>query len=184
MKFAECFDGVKRDDGNWQFTLNESVNGAFGGTTGGVLAALAVHVARDLAPGRRVAGVDARFIRGFRTGQGRPGTARVVGTVINEGRTLSTVQVDLSSANGKLCTRALVSLVNQETLADIEYEGSDAPENLLPLAQGTPWAKPPPPMQIPLLDTFEPAFCGNTSAGIATAAKTIWDNSESCAEAA
>ncbi len=151
MKFAECFDGVRRDHGDWQFQLSESVNGAFGGTNGGVLAALAVHVARDLAVDRRVTAVDARFIRAFRPGQARPGSARVVGTVVNAGRTLSTIQVDVCNAEGKLCTRALVSLVNSRTLADLDGDGSQPPTDLLAPAAGTPWARPKPPMQIPLL---------------------------------
>ena len=89
MKFAECFGGVKHGEGEWQFQLDESINGAFGGTTGGVLAALTVHVARDFAPGWRVTGIDARFIRSF-----RPGIASIVSTLVNGGRTLTTVQLD------------------------------------------------------------------------------------------
>lgn len=178
MKFADFFDGSRQSPGDWRFDLPDSVNGAFGGTNGGVLAALAVHVARDVAPGRRAAGVDARFIRGF-----RPGTANVIASIVNEGRTLSTVQVDVSNSDGKLCTRALVSLVNPETLADLDHEGAERPSGLLAVSDGTPWAQPKPPMIIPLLDTFEPTFCGKTSAGTATAAKTVWDGDESCAEA-
>jgi acyl-coenzyme A thioesterase PaaI-like protein len=131
-----------------------------------------------VAPGRRVAGIDARFIRGF-----RPGTANVVAVIVNEGRTLSTVQVDVSNAQGKLCTRALVALVNPESLADVDHDGAEPPSGLLAVSEGTPWAQPEPPMTIPLLETFEPTFCGRTSAGTATAAKTVWDGNESCAEA-
>lgn len=178
MKFADCFDGSKRGDGDWQFELNETINGAFGGTTGGVLAALTVHVARDFAPGWRVSGIDARFIRSF-----RPGIASVIATPVNAGRTLTTVQVDLNNAEGKLCTRALVSLVNPESLQALDNQGLEVPPGLLAPAQGKPWAKPKPPVQIPLLDTFEPIFLGTSSSGIATGIKTIWDSDECCAEA-
>lgn len=178
MNFAECFGGVKQTAGDWQFELKENINGAFGGTTGGVLAALTVFVARDLAPHWRVMGVDARFIRSF-----RPGTASVIATVINAGRTLSTVQVDLTNSAGKLCTRALVSLVNPQMLGELDHAGIEPPAELLASSQAKPWPQPEPPMQIPLLDTFEPAYYGNTSAGIASGIKTIWDLTEHCAEA-
>jgi acyl-coenzyme A thioesterase PaaI-like protein len=178
MKFAECFGGVKRGDGDWQFQLDETINGAFGGTTGGVLAALTVHAARDFAPGWRVTGIDARFIRSF-----RPGVASVVGTPVNEGRTLTTVQVDLNNAEGKLCTRALVSLVNPDSLEAIDYQGIEVPAGLLAPAEGKPWAQPKPPLRIPLLDTFAPVFLGKTGSGTVTGVKTIWNSDEHCAEA-
>jgi len=178
VKFTECFGGIKRGDGDWQFQLDETVNGAFGGTTGGVLAALTVHVARDFAPGWRLSGIDTRFIRSF-----RPGVASVTGTLVNAGRTLTTVQVDVNNAEGKLCTRALVSLVNPESLEALDYQGIEIPAGLLTAAQGKPWAKPKPPLQIPLLDTFEPSFLGKTSSGFATGVKTIWDRDDHCAEA-
>lgn len=178
MKFADCFSGEKHGEGEWQFELDESINGAFGGTTGGVLAALAVYVARDMTPGRQVAGIDARFIRGF-----RPGTAIVTGTLINAGRTLSTVQVSICSSEGKLCTLALVSLVNRDSLANVAQPDVPAPSGLLELVDAKRWPQPKPPMQIPLIDLFEPAFMGKTSSGLACAVKTIWDKSENCAEA-
>lgn len=178
MTFADCFSGAKRKQGEWQFELDESINGAFGGTTGGVLAALAVFVARDMAPDRQVTGIDARFIRGF-----KPGTAVVTATVINAGRTLSTVQVSVNSLDGKLCTLALVSLVNGDSLADMDQPDVPTPTGLLELADAKRWPQPEPPMQIPLIDLFEPAFMGKTSSGLACAVKTIWDKSDNCAEA-
>lgn len=179
MNFADCFGGSRLATGHWTFDLKENINGAFGGTTGGVLAALGVYVARDLALERAVASVDVRFIRSF-----RPGVATAVGTVINEGRTLSTVQVDISNEEGKLCTRALVSLVNTQTLGEIDHPGIEMPVGLLEADQGKPWGKPKPPMQIPLLDTFEPCFRGKTSSGTAVGVKTLWDGNQHSAEAA
>ena len=46
MKFVERLQGAPESDGVWRFDLAEELNGGFGGTNGGVLAAISLHAAR------------------------------------------------------------------------------------------------------------------------------------------
>ena len=108
----------------------------------------------------------------------------MIPTVLNEGRTLSTVSVDIINEAGKLTTRGTVSLVNTETLADIESVPEDnfSVDELKPLAEGKIWREPP-RQEIPLIKTFSPRFLGKTTRGTATAVDTIWDEADTLAEA-
>ena len=110
----------------------------FGGTNGGTLAAVCVFVARSVAPDRIPIGIDARFIRGF-----RPGLAQVVPTVLNEGRTLTTVSVDILTEEGKLATRGTVSFAVPAALAEVDKDGARAPlADLIEYEQGRQWRQP------------------------------------------
>ena len=180
MNFSERLRGTEQNDGEWQFDLAEELNGAFGGTNGGALAALCVFVARALAPGRIPIGIDARFIRSF-----RPGLARVVPTVLNQGRTLSTVSVDVFTQDGKLATRGTVSLVVPEALAAIDRSGQRAaPGNLCSFADGRAWRQPQGHPGIPLIDTFSPRQMATSDDGIVTGTRIIWSDPKATAEAA
>jgi acyl-coenzyme A thioesterase PaaI-like protein len=170
MKFDERFGGIALDGNAWQFDLKENWNGGFGGTTGGVLSALTVFAARGLAPGRFPSSVDSRFIRGF-----RPGLARVVPTLVNEGRSISTVSVDILNEEDKLCTRSTVTLIVAEALAEVAAEDAAGHlEGMRPLSEAKLWPQSR-SRPIPLLDTFLPAFIGVDDRGIATRADVVWD---------
>ena len=180
MNFSERLRGAQQPDGEWQFDLAEELNGGFGGTNGGTLAAVCVFVARSTAAPRIPISIDARFIRGF-----RPGLARVVSTVLNAGRTLTTVSVDIVTAQGKLATRGTVSLVAPEALADVDQAPSRiAPEGLTSFAQSRVWRQPKGFAGIPLIDTFSPRLMGASDAAITTGTKIIWDDPDATAEAA
>jgi len=180
MKFLERIPGRVLDDGAWRFELAEELNGGFGGTNGGTLAAVCVCAARSAAPGRIPIGIDARFIRGF-----RPGVARVVPTVLNEGRTLSTISVDVFTQDGKLSTRSTIAFADPDALAGVDKSGDRriSPE-LMAYEQGRLWRQPKGPQVIPLIDTFLPRLLGSSEAGIATGTRTIWDEPSATAEAA
>ena len=179
MNFRERLNGRQIDEGEWHYHLGKELNGGFGGTNGGVLAAICVNVARCVSPGRRPVGLDARFIRGF-----RPGVATVVATVLNEGRTLTTLSVDITDEGGKLCTRGTVALVNPDALASIHMDAVASPdaEELRTFATGRIWREPP-AQEIPLIKTFRPRFLGKISRGTATAVETIWDQTDTLEEA-
>ena len=179
MNFAERLQGSQGDDGQWRFDLAEELNGGFGGTNGGNLAAICVFAARGLAPGRLPIGLDARFIRGF-----RPGLARVVPTVLNAGRTLTTISVDIFTAEDKLATRGTVSLVVREALAALSVDTDEAGGDLMTYGAGKPWRHPGKNDRIPLIDTFAPEYLGKRNGAIATGVKVIWDDPDACAEAA
>lgn len=180
MNFAARLGGTPLDDGQWQFDLAEELNGGFGGTNGGNLAAICVFAARALAPGRRPMGLDARFIRSF-----RPGVAKVVPVVLNAGRTLTTICVDIFTDEGKLATRGTVSLVAPEALAEFSVAAPPEDEsNLMAYADGKPWRHPGKIYRIPLIDTFEPRYLGKLDGAIATGVKVIWDDPDAGIEAA
>ncbi|MFP6808057.1 MAG: acyl-CoA thioesterase domain-containing protein [Pseudomonadales bacterium] len=180
MNFVERIGGIEIGSGKWQFDLAEELNGGFGGTNGGTLAAVCVFVARSVAPGRGPIGIDARFIRGF-----RPGQARLSATILNEGRTLTTVSVDVLTAQDKLATRATVSLVVPSALAQIDRQGTHTPpEALVSFDQGRVWRQPKGLPAIPLIDTFSPRLMGTGDSGIATGTKIIWDDPKATVEAA
>ena len=178
MNFLDCFNGQKKADNQYTFQLEEKFNGGFGGTNGGVLAALSVFVARKISGDRLPSALDARFIRSF-----RPGLEVVEATILNEGRSLTVISVDIFSENKKLSTRSTVTLVNPEMLADIEYSETliDA-EKLLPVEDGKVW--PQPKKSIPLIDTFTPSYLGKVGTGVATATQVVWDEPSTTAEAA
>jgi len=169
MKFEQRFGGTPLDDNSWQFDLKEDWNGGFGGTTGGVLSALCVFAARGMAPGRVPTSVDSRFLRGF-----KPGLASVVPTLVNEGRTISTVMVDIVNEEGKLCTRSTITLIVADALAEVAADdAAGSLQGMRPLAEAKVWpqAKNRP---IPLVDTFQPAFMGADDRGTATRVDVVW----------
>jgi len=180
--FLEIFRGVAKshEKGVWTFEIDKRFNGAFGGTNGGVLSAISVHVARQLS-GRRVASIDSRYIRGF-----RPGTARVVSRLVNKGRTLTVMDVDIVDAQDRLCTHSVVTLVEQNALA-ADVQRSDhliPPEDLAAWQDGKPWRLPKGPMEIPLIETFEPTALGGSDLTTITGTRVIWRESGTSAEAA
>lgn len=180
MDFCTRFGGSPSSDGAWNFELGEELNGGFGGTNGGVLAALSVYVARQTSPERHVAGADARFIRGF-----RPGLAVATPTVVNAGRTLTTVSVDITSADGKLCARTTVSLVSPKALADVsDEEKYFSDETMVSYAEGKPWRQPRGPQVIPLIDTFDPRQLSRGDNSSVTGSRIIWNDPLASAEAA
>jgi acyl-coenzyme A thioesterase PaaI-like protein len=176
----DTFNGAPLSaEGSWSFELEAPFNGAFGGTNGGVLSALCVFVARSLT-GRRPSSVDSRYLRGF-----RPGTARVVPTVLNRGRTLSVVSVDVFDADDRLCTHSTVTLAERNALAEALHHaaGVTIPDSIKPVAEGKVWRSPA-GQPIPLIETFQPTAVGGSGDETATATKVVWQEPGTAAEAA
>jgi len=178
--FAELVEANQTGEQSWSFNLVEAFNGAFGGTNGGLLAALCVFCARHAAPGREPIGLDARFIRGF-----SPGAAKTTMEVLHHGRTLTTVTVDIRDNDDRLSTRGSVTLVAPDALAELDYPAKSPPtEDITPLADGKVWPQPGGKMFIPLIDTFQPRYLGRSDQGIATAVGLPWKAAGNGAEAA
>lgn len=178
MDFATAFGGRPLEEGAWRFELEERFNGAFGGTNGGVLTALSVFVARS-GSGRRATSIDSRYLRSF-----RPGAARVVPTVLNAGRSLTVVRVDVVDAGGRLCTHSTVTLAAPEVLArDLNRSGGLARPDMSDFAAGRPWPQPP-KQPIPMLDTFRPTSLGATDDDVFTGVASVFDEPGTSAEAA
>lgn len=180
MKLLEFLGGERSSDGSWRYRLGRELHGAFGGANGGVVAATCLATARDTAPGRVPAGLDVRFLRGLTAG-----TTRAVPTMLHEGRTLATISVDLFDERDRLCTRSTVSLVEPTALAAIDDPGrAGAPAGWCDHADGKPWARPGSAIEVPLIDTFDPRVVGDDERGIATSVRVLWDEPDTCAEAA
>ena len=185
VDFLTVFSGAppaSRTSGQyaWRFDLDKRFNGAFGGTNGGVLSAISVYAARRQS-GRRPTSIDSRYIRGF-----RPGTAKVVVRPVNEGRTLTVLDVDVVDAEDRVCTHSVVTLVEQDALAgDVQYNDHlVAPDDLAAWADGKPWPRPKAPMEIPLIETFEPTALGGRGQTTVTGTRVVWRETGTTAEAA
>ncbi len=178
--FLETFAGRASDDSQWTFDLDERFNGAFGGTNGGVLSAISLYVARNES-GRRAASIDSRYVRGF-----RPGSARVVATLLNEGRTLTFMSVSIFDSDDRLCTHSTVTLAQPSALAnELQHAGGATPlKNLSSWEQGRPWSQPKGLQEIPLIETFEPTFLGGQGVESITATRVIWQEADTHSEAA
>lgn len=180
MEFLEFLHGEHEADGDFRLGLGRHLNGAFGGANGGVIAAAALAVARSAAPNRVPAALDAHFLRGL-----AEGAARVVPSVLHAGRTLASVSLDVKDSRERLCTRALASLVAPEALEAIAVDGdARPPEGLVAHGDGRPWPRPQPPVEIPLLDTFDPREVGRGAYGVATSLAIPFDEPGRLAEAA
>ena len=180
MKLLEFLGGRPVDDGEWRFRLGRELHGAFGGANGGVLAAASVAAARAQAPDRRPAALDSRFVRGLTAGE-----ARVVPTLLHQGRTLSCVSIDIFDERDKLCTRSTVSLVTPEALEPLDDAGhAGTPEDWVDYADGKPWALPGGGTEVPLIETFGPRLVGTGARGYATAVRVNFEDASAVAEAA
>jgi acyl-coenzyme A thioesterase PaaI-like protein len=157
----------------WRFHVPTELHGAFGGAFGGVVAAATIVTARSVAPGRTPNALDCRFVRGLRAGD-----ATATATVINAGRTLSTVSVDLSDEEGRLCTRATVSLVDRAALKAVERDEVSAGD-WKPHADAAKW-----PPVAPIVEAIDSRFVGEEGREFAIAVIVPWDLGDDSAEAA
>ena len=145
MNSHQFLGATPGEDGAWSFELGRELHGAFGGAFGGVVAAATVTTARPLAPGRTPVAFDIRFLRGLPAG-----TATATPTLLHQGRTLSSVSVDLCQPDGRLAARATISFVAPEALATVSRE--DERRVTAAYDEGRPW----PPIGAPIVETLAP----------------------------
>lgn len=174
--FAEMFK-ARHHDGRWTFELEERFNGAFGGTNGGVAAAVSLHAAHAGRPGLLPAAVDCHFLRGC-----RPGTATVTVRVLSEGRTLTVVATETHDHEGSLCTTALVTLVDPERLERALRSPPTVRVPADPTVEALPWRHPK-GHRIPLIDTFAPEIVASSGDSTTTRIRPGFDIGEATAEA-
>jgi acyl-coenzyme A thioesterase PaaI-like protein len=156
-------------DDRWRFHIPRELHGAFGGAFGGAVCAATLIAARSVSPGRTPNALDCRFVRGLPAGD-----AYATATTIHAGRSLANVSVDLGDANGKLCARSTISLVQPEMLEPVELDPVEAPA-FTAHADAAAW-----PAIAPIVETIDPRFV----APDATAIVVPWDvASDSSAEA-
>jgi len=178
-EFLDVFGGRSDQDTRWSFDLDKRFNGAFGGINGGVLSAISVYVARQEA-GRRASSIDSRYLRGF-----RPGAARVETNILNAGRTLTVIGVDIFDSKDRLCTHSTITLVEQSALAEeLQQPNHVGPsQDLRAWEDGKRWRQPD-GHDIPLIETFEPRALGGRDQETTTATKVLWHEAGTAAEAA
>jgi len=174
--FAELFQGRQRN-GCWTFELGERFNGAFGGTNGGVAAAVSLHAALGERHELMPAAIDCHFLKGC-----RPGMVTVITRLLSEGRTLTVIATETLDHTGSLCTTALVTLVNPDRL---EQAVRTQPAIFVPADHSTeplPWQHPK-GHRIPLIDTFAPEIVASSDDSTTTRIHPGFDVRVATAEA-
>ena len=115
MNSSELLEALgARPDGEarWRARTPEHLQGAYGGTFGGLLAALAVGSAAGVEPGRVPFSLDAQFLRGLRGEE-----AEIRCEIVRSGRSLTAVAVSILDGDS-LATRATVMLADVGVLDD------------------------------------------------------------------
>lgn len=157
------------EDGSWRFELGEGVHGAFGGVFGGAVAAAAVMAARPAAPERRPFSLHTTFVRGLST----PSCTAEV-DVVNTGRTVTTVAVDLHDERDKLAARSTVTFAAAEALSPQDHPGRVPAPELVSYEQGRTirmsGAGNP-----PIVEIMAPRIVGEPTGGTAHAVRIPWE---------
>lgn len=172
---VDGFLGTERhDSGVFSFGLGAHLHGAFGGTFGGAVAACTLRVARDLAPHRIPVSLDVRFLRGL------TGAGIAEGSVLHEGRSLTTVAVDVRDGNGRPAAQATIGLVAPGALHPLERPAVAPPA--LEWDGARRWQAPG-GMEIPIVSTLAPRVVGVGESGVATGLSVPWEGADDGAEA-
>jgi acyl-coenzyme A thioesterase PaaI-like protein len=172
----EFLGGERRDaPGRWRFGFGGHLLGAFGGVTGGALAAAALVAARDIGPELVPTGIDCRFLRPLPAGD-----AEVVAEVTRRGRTLVAVRATVSGPKG-VTTEVDVTLVDALAVHPVDSAAPPPRPAVLDLTP-RPWPHPP-DRRVAIIETLAPR--GVTGeAGIATTIDVPWSDPGAGAEAA
>ena len=164
--------------GVWQFEVDERFNGAFGGTNGGVAAAISLYAARDGSDVLAAAAIDCHFLKSC-----RPGRVTVRRRILNQGRTLTVVATETEDHEHRICTTALVTLVDRNALANHVSFAAERHVARGSPDQAMPW-KHPKGARIPLIDTFLPEIVGANSDTTTTRIQLPFETRRATAEAA
>ncbi len=159
------------DETTWRLALPRSIHGAFGGVTGGALAAAAVAMGRRAAPGRLAIGLDIHFLRGLAS---ESATADI--EVLTSGRSLTIVRVEFSDEQGRRTTVARTAFAEPEALESIDADTPATPEAPPPpdlIDQSKPW-RAPKGVEVPIIDTAQPR-AAKVGDAIATIVTVPWD---------
>jgi acyl-coenzyme A thioesterase PaaI-like protein len=115
---AEFLGGPEqRADAEWIFEFGPHLDSTWGGTYGGALGAGVLQVARAASPGRSPRSVHLQMMRPVGLGG-----ARATSAIVNEGRTVTAVEVRLFEQRGKLAVLGLVTMIDPAALKrDLNY---------------------------------------------------------------
>lgn len=175
---VDAFLGLAPDGDGLRFGVESRLHGAFGGAFGGAVAACVVRAARTVAPERRPASLDVRFLRSLPAG-----AALVRATVAHAGRSLTTVNVDVLDATSRLAARATVGLVAAQALYPLDHPPAHALPPVQAYEDGSDW-RAPNGVEIPIVTTLRPRVLGAGPWGVATGLRVPWTGRDADAEAA
>lgn len=176
MNSSELLDalGARPDgDARWRARTPEHLQGAYGGTFGGLLAALSVATASEAVSGRTPFSLDAQFLRGLRGEE-----AEIRCDLLREGKSLAAVAVSILDGDA-LATRATVMLADVAVLDDWDLD----PGHPAPPSGGKPWGHPP-GQTVGIIETLKPAARRTDDGAIATTITVPWDAPDASAVAA
>lgn len=176
MNSSELLEALgARPDGEarWRARTPEHLQGAYGGTFGGLLAALAVGSAAGVEPGRVPFSLDAQFLRGLRGEE-----AEIRCEIVRSGRSLTAVAVSILDGDS-LATRATVMLADVGVLDDWDL----VPDHPAPPAGGKRWGHPP-GQTVGIIETLKPAARRTDEGAIATTITVPWEAPDAPAVAA
>jgi acyl-coenzyme A thioesterase PaaI-like protein len=168
------------DEANWRLRLPRAIHGAFGGVTGGALAAAALAIGRVSAPNRVAVGLDMHFLRGLAS---EDSTASV--EVLSSGRSLTVVRVEFTDDKARRTTVGRAAYAEPSALESID---ADTPATQLgpppPDVRATskPW-RAPKGVDVPIIDTARPRAARMDNA-IATVVAIPWQPDADGAEGA
>ncbi|MGI9594920.1 MAG: acyl-CoA thioesterase domain-containing protein [Acidimicrobiales bacterium] len=180
MTPLEYLGAEQIDETSWRLRMPRAIHGAFGGVTGGALAAAAVAIGRFAEPGRIAVSLDMHFLRGLASEEA---TADI--EVLSSGRSLTVVRAELSDEQDRRTTVARIAFAEPTALEPIE---SDHPASELgpPTPDLADTAKPwrsPQGVEVPIIDTARPR-AARVGDGIATLVTVPWDPDGDGAEGA
>lgn len=180
MVTADGFLGLHADAHGDALRLGveRRLHGAFGGAFGGAVAACVVRAARAVAPGRRPASLDVRFLRPLPAGD-----AFIRASVVHAGKSLTTVTVDVVDAASRPAARGTVGLVAPEAMHPIDHLTATALPPVQGYDGGIDW-RAPKGVEIPIVSTLRPRVVGSGGWGVATGLRVPWTDSGADAESA
>ena len=173
---------VSSNNEGWSLHLPKEIHGAFGGVTGGALAAAAIALSRTVEPTRTVTGIDIHFLRGLSTTD-----AQATIKTLASGRSLTILRVEFTDASGTPTTEARVALAASEALR-VDIQAKERSRGLLGppptdlSSSAKPWRKPE-GVDVPIIDTARPQAARVDSA-IATLVSVPWNPSDDGSEGA
>jgi acyl-coenzyme A thioesterase PaaI-like protein len=120
---GEFLGGPERDGDGWTFHFGEHLESNWGAVYGGALAAGALAVARAAAPDQSPRSLHLQIVRSVPRG-----TSHATARVRHAGRTVTTVEVELTDNRGKLAVVALVTMVTPDAVAASFHDTSASPK--------------------------------------------------------
>jgi acyl-coenzyme A thioesterase PaaI-like protein len=174
---VEEFLGLEPVGDDLRFSLGRDLHGAFEGAFGGVVAACALLAARRLAAGRRPVSLDCRFLHPIPAG-----TLGARPRLVQEGRTISAVAVDLVDEQSRLAATASATFVDEAVLHPLDDAGMVRPGASVAYAEASPWEMRK--TSVPIIGTLEPRVALTDPGLVATVLRVPFDHEDAGAEAA